>query len=64
MQGNLDPMALFAPPDRLREEVREIVKRVHGRPGHIFNLGHGLHKDTPIEGVETLVTTVREETSR
>ncbi|MEN8149247.1 MAG: uroporphyrinogen decarboxylase [Planctomycetota bacterium] len=64
IQGNLDPMALFAPPDRLREEIRDILTRVSGWPGHIFNLGHGLHKDTPIESVEVLVETVREETVR
>ena len=64
VQGNLDPMAMFAPPDRLREEVQDVLARVDGRPGHIFNLGHGLHKDTPIESVEVLVETVREETSR
>jgi uroporphyrinogen decarboxylase len=63
VQGNLDPMALFAPPDRLREEIREVLSRVAMRAGHIFNLGHGLHKDTPIESVEILVQTVREETA-
>jgi uroporphyrinogen decarboxylase len=64
VQGNLDPMALFAPADRLREEVKDVLARVDGRPGHVFNLGHGLHKDTPIESVEVLVETIREETSR
>jgi len=64
VQGNLDPMALFAPPARLRKEIRNVIECVDGRPGHIFNLGHGIHKDTPVEGVEVLVTTVREETSR
>jgi len=63
VQGNLDPMALFAPPDRLREEIRQVLSRVAGRAGHIFNLGHGIHKDTPVESVEVLVETVREETS-
>jgi len=64
VQGNLDPMALFAPPARLREEIRDVITRVDGRPGHIFNLGHGIHKDTPVESVEILVETVRQETSR
>ncbi len=60
VQGNLDPMALFARPDVIREKARDILVRVGKRPGHIFNLGHGLHKDTPVHHVKALVEAVHE----
>ena len=60
VQGNLDPMALFARPDVIREKVRDILTRVGKRPGHIFNLGHGIDKDTPVEHVQALVEFVHE----
>jgi uroporphyrinogen decarboxylase len=64
LQGNMDPSMLFASPQRIRTEVASILAAYGHGTGHVFNLGHGLHKDTPIESVEVLVETVREETSR
>jgi uroporphyrinogen decarboxylase len=59
VQGNLDPLALFAPRDVLLERVDEILRQAGGRPGHIFNLGHGILPGTPLESVEVLVDRVR-----
>lgn len=64
IQGNLDPVALFAPPDEIRRRAAEILKRVCGRRGHIFNLGHGVLPDTPVEHVIALVEAVHELSSR
>lgn len=50
VQGNLDPAILFGSPARIREQTREIVEAA-GSVGHILNLGHGVHKSTPVEGV-------------
>ncbi len=58
VQGNLDPIALFAPPDKIEERVADILKRADNRPGHIFNLGHGIIPKTPVEHVQFLVDTV------
>lgn len=60
VQGNLDPAALFAPVDVVAEAVRDVLDRAAGRPGHVFNLGHGLHPDTPLASIETVVQTVHE----
>ena len=60
IQGNLDPVALFAPADVLRERVEAILKQVGGRPGHIFNLGHGILPGTPVENVLAVVRWVHE----
>jgi uroporphyrinogen decarboxylase len=59
VQGNLDPILLFAPPDEIRRRVHEII-RAAGPRGHVFNLGHGVVPDTPIEGVEAMVSAVKE----
>jgi uroporphyrinogen decarboxylase len=64
VQGNLDPMVLLGPPEKIRERTRDVLRRAGDAPGHVFNLGHGVHKDTPLKSVEVLVTTVREESSR
>ena len=64
VQGNLDPMALFAGPEVIRERVRDVLRRAGDSPGHVFNLGHGIHRDTPVESVEVLVEAVREESRR
>jgi uroporphyrinogen decarboxylase len=64
IQGNLDPAVLFAPPDVIKRRVREILDMAGGRPGHIFNLGHGIHVGTPVENVKLLVDTVHEESLR
>lgn len=60
IQGNLDPVALFAPADVLRERVEAILKQVGGRPGHIFNLGHGILPGTPVENVLAVVRWVHD----
>ena len=60
VQGNLDPVALFAPLEELRKRVHEILRRAGGRPGHIFNLGHGILPETPVENVKAVVEIVRE----
>src|ERR1700678_4522383 len=51
VQGNLDPIMLFAEEDLLRQRVRQILSQAGGRPGHIFNLGHGIVPGTPVENV-------------
>lgn len=60
VQGNLDPAALFAPLPELRTKVHELLKRTGSRPGHIFNLGHGILPETPVEAVKSVVQLVRE----
>ena len=60
VQGNLDPITLFAPLDVLELRVREILRAAHGRPGHIFNLGHGIVPGTPVENVQAVVRMVHE----
>jgi uroporphyrinogen decarboxylase len=60
VQGNLDPIALFAPEDVLKAKVREVLDSAAGRPGHIFNLGHGIVPGTPVENVIRVVQWVKE----
>lgn len=60
LQGNLDPMALYGTPESVRRRVREIIANYGGGTGHVFNLGHGIDKDTPIENVQAMVSAVRE----
>jgi uroporphyrinogen decarboxylase len=60
VQGNLDPILLFAEEDLLRRRVRQILEQAGGRPGHIFNLGHGIVPGTPVENVQRVVQYVRE----
>jgi len=60
VQGNLDPVALFAPRDILRRKVTEILDAAGGRPGHIFNLGHGILPSTPEDAVRVLTDIVHE----
>ncbi len=60
IQGNLDPAALFAPLPELRRRVEAVLHEANGRPGHIFNLGHGILPGTPVENVRTVVEWVRE----
>jgi uroporphyrinogen decarboxylase len=59
VQGNLDPITLFAPPEVLELRVNEILHSAAGRPGHIFNLGHGIVPGTPVESVQAVVRMVR-----
>ena len=60
VQGNLDPIALFAPRDELRRRVHAVLQHAGGRPGHIFNLGHGILPETPVENVQYVVELVHE----
>ena len=60
IQGNLDPAVLFAPLPELRQRVHELLKRTGTRPGHIFNLGHGILPETPVDHVKAVVNFVRE----
>jgi uroporphyrinogen decarboxylase len=60
VQGNLDPITLFAPAEILEARVREILRAAGGRPGHIFNLGHGIVPGTPVENVQAVARMVRE----
>jgi uroporphyrinogen decarboxylase len=60
IQGNLDPVALFAPLPELRTKVTDLLKRTGSRPGHIVNLGHGILPETPVENVKAVVQIVRE----
>jgi uroporphyrinogen decarboxylase len=55
VQGNLDPTLLFAPRDRLLARVDDVLRRAGGRPGHVFNLGHGILPGTPVEAVRAVV---------
>jgi uroporphyrinogen-III decarboxylase len=58
--GNFDPVALFANQDFIRAQAKRILERADGRPGHIFNLGHGILPETPVENVIALVDAVHE----
>ncbi|MCS6771543.1 MAG: uroporphyrinogen decarboxylase [Kiritimatiellae bacterium] len=60
VQGNLDPIVLFAPPEEIRRQAARILLSVRGRPGHIFNLGHGVLEHTPVDNVRLLVDFVHE----
>jgi uroporphyrinogen decarboxylase len=60
VQGNLDPVALFAPRPELERQVRAILGQAGGRPGHIFNLGHGILPETPVDNVKAVVEMVHE----
>jgi uroporphyrinogen decarboxylase len=60
VQGNLDPITLFAPVEVIELRVKEILRAAGGRAGHIFNLGHGIVPGTPVENVQAVVRMVRE----
>jgi uroporphyrinogen decarboxylase len=59
-QGNLDPVALLAPWDALKQRAQTVLDQAAGRPGHIFNLGHGILPETPPDNVKRLVDFVHE----
>jgi uroporphyrinogen decarboxylase len=63
VQGNLDPTALFAPRERLLAKADDVLARAGGRPGHIFNLGHGVLPGTPVENVRALIEHVHARTA-
>jgi uroporphyrinogen decarboxylase len=60
VQGNLDPVALLAPWPELRARAQGVLDQAGGRPGHIFNLGHGILPETPVDNVKRLVNFVHE----
>ena len=62
VQGNLDPTVLFAPVDAIKRQAGRILDAVSSRPGHIFNLGHGVLQHTPVDHVRALVEFVHEHT--
>ena len=60
VQGNLDPVLLFADWKQIRPRAEDILRRAAGRPGHIFNLGHGILPETPVQNVKALCDFIRE----
>jgi uroporphyrinogen decarboxylase len=62
VQGNLDPVVLFGPVEEIRRQAGRILDSVQGKPGHIFNLGHGILQHTPVDHVAALVDFVHEHT--
>ena len=60
IQGNLDPVLLFAPLPVIKERVHDIMRQADGRPGHIFNLGHGILQHTPVDHVKAVCDMVHE----
>ena len=60
IQGTLDPAAVLAPWRELRYQIDDVLDRATGRPGHIFNLGHGVVPETPVDNVRRLVDYVHE----
>jgi uroporphyrinogen decarboxylase len=64
IQGNLDPAVLLGPWDAVARKARDVLARAAGREGHVFNLGHGVLPDTPVEHLQRLVDLVHEETAR
>ena len=64
VQGNLDPVAMLAPREFLEEKVDQVLEQIENRDGHIFNLGHGILPQTPIENVEYVVEWVHSKTRK
>src|SRR6202051_3163146 len=64
VQGNLDPVVLFADWKQIKLRARQILDQAEGRPGHIFNLGHGILPETPVENVKALAEYVQEQTTK
>ncbi len=64
IQGNLDPVALLAPWRELKFQVDAVLREAGGRPGHIFNLGHGIFPNTPVENVQRVADYVHEQSAR
>ena len=64
VQGNLDPVALFGPIPEIERRVTDILRRAEGRPGHIFNLGHGILPNTPVEHVAATIDLVHKLSTR
>ena len=64
VQGNLDPVSLFGPISEIERRVTDILRRAAGRPGHIFNLGHGILPNTPVENVAATIDLVHKLSTR
>jgi uroporphyrinogen decarboxylase len=64
VQGNLDPAVLLASRQTIADRTKDILAQAAGRPGHIFNLGHGVHQQTPVDNARALVDTVHEQSAR
>lgn len=64
VQGNLDPVVLFGPIHEIERRVTDILRRAAGRPGHIFNLGHGILPNTPVEHVAAAIDLVHKLSAR
>ncbi|MGE0406763.1 MAG: uroporphyrinogen decarboxylase, partial [Candidatus Korobacteraceae bacterium] len=64
IQGNLDPVLLFTGRKDLRARTEDVLQRAGGRPGHIFNLGHGILPETPVENVKAIVDFVHDYSSK
>jgi uroporphyrinogen decarboxylase len=64
IQGNLDPVALYAPYHEIERRVEDILRRANARNGHIFNLGHGILPTTPVEHVEAAINMVHKLSQR
>jgi uroporphyrinogen decarboxylase len=64
IQGNLDPTLLLGPLDRLKAGVDDVLRRAGGRPGHVFNLGHGILPPTPLEHVQEVARYVHAQSAR
>ncbi|MFQ5354569.1 MAG: uroporphyrinogen decarboxylase family protein, partial [Thermodesulfobacteriota bacterium] len=64
IQGNMDPGVLFGPAEFIKKRAADVLERAGGRPGHIFNLGHGIILGTPVDSVATLVDSVHELTRK
>jgi uroporphyrinogen decarboxylase len=64
VQGNLDPTVLFAPWDVVEKAAAKVLARARGRSGHVFNLGHGILPETPVDTVARLVDFVHESTAQ
>ena len=60
VQGNLDPAVLMADQETIRIQAKAVLDQANRRPGHIFNLGHGIHQQTPVENAVALVQMVHE----
>ena len=60
VQGNLDPLVLLSGPEEIRRRAKQVLDQAAGRPGHIFNLGHGVVQQTPVDNVIALIEAVKE----
>lgn len=61
IQGNLDPAALYSSPESIRREVKSILKKFGKGTGHVFNLGHGIYPDVPVDHAKAFINAVKEE---